>query len=88
MISGSGNGPNILNAVRAARRLGVESVGITGFGGGCLASLADHVVLVPSHDMGVVESVHSVLFHFVATRLREALQREALPAAVSASAIP
>lgn len=84
-ISGSGNSPNILNVVRAARWLGVETVGITGFDGGALASLADHVVLVPSDDMGVVESVHTVLFHFVTTTLQRSLRDDAVAASSEAA---
>lgn len=64
-ISGSGNSPNILRAVEWAKEHGVETVGVTGFGGGKLRQIADRQVHVPTEDMGVVESLHLVLFHYV-----------------------
>jgi D-sedoheptulose 7-phosphate isomerase len=64
-ISGSGNSPNILRAVEWANAHGVDTVGITGFGGGKLKALARHNFHVPVDDMGVVESLHLVAFHWV-----------------------
>jgi D-sedoheptulose 7-phosphate isomerase len=64
-ISGSGNSPNILKAVEWANANDVETVGITGFGGGKLKGLAQHSLHSPVDDMGIVESVHQVVFHWV-----------------------
>ncbi|WZO96673.1 SIS domain-containing protein [Isosphaeraceae bacterium EP7] len=64
-ISGSGNSPNILKAVDWANANGLETVGITGFGGGALKGLAQHNLHVPIDDMGIVESVHQVAFHWI-----------------------
>ena len=64
-ISGSGNSPNIIQAVDAARELGVETIGWTGFGGGKLAGLADYSIVVDSHHMGRVEDVHTILMHLI-----------------------
>ena len=64
-ISGSGNSPNILEAVTWANDNGLTTVGITGFKGGKLKSLAHHNFHVAIDDMGVVESVHQVVFHWV-----------------------
>jgi D-sedoheptulose 7-phosphate isomerase len=64
-ISGSGNSPNILKAVEWAKAHGIQTIGITGFGGGKLHEIADLRVHAPTHDMGVVESLHLILFHYV-----------------------
>ena len=64
-ISGSGNSPNILNAVDWANRKGMETFGVTGFTGGKLRMLAKAGVHVPCDDMGVVECIHLQLFHWV-----------------------
>ena len=64
-ISGSGNSPNILKAVQWANARGMTTVGITGFGGGELKALGHHNFHVAIDDMGVVESVHLVAFHWV-----------------------
>src|SRR5262245_50084747 len=64
-ISGSGNSPNILKAVDWANRRRLATVGCTGFGGGKLKTLAQHNLHVPIEDMGIVESIHLPIFHWV-----------------------
>jgi D-sedoheptulose 7-phosphate isomerase len=64
-ISGSGNSPNILEAVKVARETGIEVIGWTGFGGGKLGSAADLAIIADSHHMGRVEDVHTILMHLV-----------------------
>jgi D-sedoheptulose 7-phosphate isomerase len=64
-ISGSGNSPNILKAVEWANAKGLTTLGITGFGGGKLKSLAHHNLHAGVDDMGMAESLHSVAFHWV-----------------------
>jgi len=64
-ISGSGNSPNILKAVEWANTQGMTTVGFTGFGGGILKSLARHNLHVAIDDMGIVESLHQVVFHWI-----------------------
>ena len=64
-ISGSGNSPNILKAVEWANAHEMTTVGITGFGGGKLKPLAHHNLHIGVDDMGIVESLHSVVFHWV-----------------------
>ncbi|MBM79663.1 MAG: phosphoheptose isomerase [Planctomycetaceae bacterium] len=64
-ISGSGNSPNILNAVDWANRKGMRTWGITGYTGGKLQGMSQNSVHVPLDDMGLVECIHLVLFHWV-----------------------
>jgi D-sedoheptulose 7-phosphate isomerase len=64
-ISGSGNSPNILKAVSWANDHGLTTVGITGFSGGRLKALGHYNFHVPIDDMGVVESLHQVAFHWI-----------------------
>ena len=64
-ISGSGNSPNILNAVEWANRHNLRTWGITGYSGGKLQPLAKKNLHVPLDDMGMVESIHLVLFHWI-----------------------
>lgn len=64
-ISGSGNSPNILKAVDWANGHGLTTFGITGFSGGKLRTLAQHGLHVPIDDMGIVESIHLTVFHWV-----------------------
>jgi D-sedoheptulose 7-phosphate isomerase len=64
-LSGSGNSPNVLKAVDWANRHGLTTVGLTGFGGGKLKDLARHNLHVGVDDMGIVESLHQVVFHWI-----------------------
>jgi D-sedoheptulose 7-phosphate isomerase len=64
-ISGSGNSPNILRSVEWANAKGLTTYGCTGYTGGKLKSLAHHNLHVPLDDMGIVESIHLVAFHWV-----------------------
>lgn len=64
-ISGSGNSPNVLKAVDWANRHGLITFGLTGFDGGKLRQMQQHGLHVPLHDMGMVESIHLSLFHWV-----------------------
>jgi D-sedoheptulose 7-phosphate isomerase len=69
-ISGSGNSPNILNAVKAAKALGATTIGFTGFDGGKLKNLVDICIVVPSCSMEQVEDIHLLLCHLIASCLR------------------
>ena len=64
-ISGSGNSPNIINAVEWAKRHGLTTFGISGYGGGKLKEIQDDGLHVALDDMGMVESIHLCVFHWV-----------------------
>lgn len=72
-ISASGNSPNVVSAIRAARLMGAATIGLVGFSGGKVLELADTVIHVPSDDYGVVEDCHSVLEHAITVSARKAL---------------
>jgi D-sedoheptulose 7-phosphate isomerase len=62
-ISVSGRSPNVLAALKVARGAGLRTVGLLGMDGGPAVGLIDAVVRVPSHDYGVVETVHVAIGH-------------------------
>lgn len=64
-ISGSGNSPNVLAAVDWSNRHGLKTFGLTGYNGGKLRKQAQTGLHVPLDDMGMVESIHLCLFHWV-----------------------
>ncbi len=70
-ISGSGNSPNVLEAVKVARAMGLKTVGLTGMGGGKLKDLVDVPVVVPSNSMQHTEDVHVLLLHLLTAYLRD-----------------
>ena len=64
-FSTSGNSPNVLNALRAARERGVISVALLGKDGGAAAPLADHTIIVPSTNNARIQEVHGLLLHAI-----------------------
>jgi len=74
-ISASGNSPNIIAAAEAATQIGVKVIGLTGFGGGRLAKMADVSFVVPSNEYGPVEDVHMILDHIITGYLYQTLER-------------
>ena len=84
-ISGSGNSPNILKAVDWANPHGLTTVGITGFSGGKLKAMAHHDLHVPVDDMGIVESIHLVVFHWIIDDLYRRFSAKHVPAMAGAA---
>ncbi len=78
-ISGSGNSPNVLRAVEWANRNGLKTFGCTGFSGGKLRTLAQQGLHVPLDDMGIVESIHLTVFHWVVDNLHARISGVPIP---------
>jgi D-sedoheptulose 7-phosphate isomerase len=78
VVSASGNSPNLIAAVQAAKVLGIRSVSITGFDGGKLCSLVDLSVHIPTapNDYGVAEDSHLAIGHMVKEALIEMTRHE------------
>jgi len=70
-ISGSGNSPNVLEAVKVAKAMGLTTVGLTGMGGGKLKELVDVALVVPSNSMQHTEDTHLVTLHVLTAYLRD-----------------
>lgn len=69
-ISASGNSPNILECLKAAKELGVRTYSLLGFSGGKAKGLSDESLVVESEDYGVIEDAHSIVMHMVTARLK------------------
>jgi D-sedoheptulose 7-phosphate isomerase len=83
-ISGSGNSPNVLNAMKVASEAGAVTVGFCGYDGGKLKGMVDIPVHVPSHTMAMVEDVHLMLEHAICERLLAINEAASQPVAVNA----
>lgn len=64
-ISTSGNSPNIIRAVDAAKSKGVKVIGFTGQDGGKLAPLADLCFRVPSDETPRIQEGHEFIGHLL-----------------------
>jgi len=64
-LSTSGQSPNLVRALEAARELGLMTIAFTGKDGGRLASLAEHAFVVPSFSIHRIQETHVALYHIV-----------------------
>lgn len=65
VLSGSGNSPNILNAVKTAKDMGICSYGILGFNGGKAKALVDHAIHFEINDMQIAEDTQLIVGHIL-----------------------
>jgi D-sedoheptulose 7-phosphate isomerase len=72
-ISGSGNSPNVIRGLQAGRRLGVQTLALTGFAGGRAKTLADLCLIVPSDSMQHIEDAHLCATHAIFLAIRQRL---------------
>lgn len=79
-ISCSGVSASIVEAIEAARRIGMRVLALGGFTGGPMREMADVYVHVPSSDYGLVESAHLTLDHCLASMVRRRAQAQGLAA--------
>jgi D-sedoheptulose 7-phosphate isomerase len=74
-ISGSGNSANILHCVQWAEQHGLSTFGLTGYDGGQLKARQHDGLHVDCPDMGLVESLHLLLFHWVLNDVHARINR-------------
>ena len=72
-ISTSGNSPNVLEAVATARRRGLATIGLTGRGGGKLASRVDVPIVVASDSTPRIQETHIAIIHVLCELVDDAL---------------
>ena len=70
-MSTSGNSPNVLKGVEAARQKGLITVGWTGQDGGKLATSVDHPFRVPSQVTARIQECHITLGHVLCEMVEE-----------------
>ena len=71
-ISTSGNSPNVLDAIIAAKGKGIKTCGFTGGTGGKMSDFCE-VILVPSNSTEKIQEVHIMLGHILCALIEEIL---------------
>lgn len=71
VLSGSGNSPNIVNAILEAKRIGMKSYALLGFNGGRCKDIADVPLHFPINDMQIAEDIQLVIGHMIMQWLRD-----------------
>jgi D-sedoheptulose 7-phosphate isomerase len=75
-ISTSGNSPNVVAGVEAARDLGLRTIGLLGKGGGKLEAMVDLPIVIPSDDTQRIQEAHITAGHAIAELVDRLLFRE------------
>ena len=63
LISSSGNSKNIVNAIKISKKLGLKTIGFSGFKGGYLKRNSDCSINISLNNYGQSEDSHHVLMH-------------------------
>lgn len=74
-ISTSGNSPNVLKALEAARAIGCVAAGLSGRDGGKMVKLADPLVVVPSPVTARIQEMHILIGHALCDVLEQSLRQ-------------
>lgn len=72
-ISTSGNSPNVVAALQAAKERGIATVGFTGRAGGKMATLCDICIRIPSNSTPRIQEGHEVLGHAICAMIEAAI---------------
>ena len=86
-FSGSGNSPNILNAITYVKRFGVKSFCVSGRGGGKASKIADYALIIPGsskfpgqtgkNDNNFhIEDIQNSVSHILVGLLKEYVQKK------------
>ena len=72
-ISTSGNSPNVLQAVKAARELDIKVIALAGRNGGRLASMADVALIVGAESTQRIQETHITIGHILCELIEDEL---------------
>lgn len=64
-LSTSGNSKNVFAAAKVAKALGVTVIGLTGKGGGKLATASDICICVPETETFKIQELHLPVYHYL-----------------------
>lgn len=78
-LSTSGQSDNVLQALAAARAIGLTTIGFTGAGGGLMAAHSDLLLLAPSSFTPVIQQIHMVAGHILCALVERAIHPRAVP---------
>jgi D-sedoheptulose 7-phosphate isomerase len=75
-ISTSGKSPNVLRAIVTAKKMGLQTIALTGLGGGELKCAADHCICAPSSETPRIQECHILIGHIVSELVEQGIFHE------------
>lgn len=88
MHSTSGNSPNLLRAAETARAKGVRTLALLAKGGGQLAAIVDHCIIVPTDRTDRAQELHLNIQHAICEMVDADVAAESDDSAKSPSSAP
>ena len=64
-LSTSGHSKNIINAIHAAKKLGINVIGLIGKDGGAQKNTSDVELIVPSNNTARIQEAHLMILHII-----------------------
>ena len=71
VVSSSGDSENIVRAIDTAKKLGLDTIALTGFDGGRARRIANVAIHVESDNYGIIEDTHQSVMHIIAQYIRQ-----------------
>lgn len=71
-ISTSGNSPNVVQALEAAREMGIRTIGMTGSRQGAMAAHCDLCIATPAERTDHIQQMHIVIGHVLCGLIEDA----------------
>ena len=71
-ISTSGNSKNVINAIKSAKKIGINVVTLSGKDGGEMKNLGDVNIVIPSNDTPRIQEMHIMTGHMICALIDDA----------------
>jgi len=72
-ISTSGNSINVLNALKSAKNIGINTIGLLGNGGGKAKKIVDNSIIIPSKTTARIQEMHILVGHVLCDLIEDGL---------------
>jgi len=72
-ISTSGNSKNVINAIKMAKKIGLNIITLTGKDGGEMANIGDINIVIPSNNTPRIQEMHTMVGHMICAVVDEGL---------------
>lgn len=75
-ISTSGKAKNVINGIKQAKKMGLETIVLTGCDGGELAKVSDIALIIPSGVTARIQEAHITIGHVICELVEQSLCQE------------
>jgi D-sedoheptulose 7-phosphate isomerase len=70
VISSSGNSKNLIEVIKAAKKMNIKTISFTGFDGGIIKRISDYNLHFNYKNYGISEDLHHISMHLICQYIR------------------